>query len=86
MFLDCQSAKRPLYLAQDSTALEEQVGGRGSIVRLIATVVSKNPYSTAVHRKQDVPPVLRGILVEYHAGGTLAEVLLSAKVDAPWQR
>ncbi|KAF6842963.1 hypothetical protein CMUS01_02541 [Colletotrichum musicola] len=81
-----------LYIAYDSAALEkelrvlEQVGGRGNIVRLIAAVVSRNPYSTAADHQQDAAPVLRGILVEHHPGGTLAEVLLSAKVDAPWQR
>ncbi|KAF6818546.1 cell division control protein 2 [Colletotrichum plurivorum] len=81
-----------LYIAYDSAALEkelrvlEQVGGRGDIVRLIAAVVSRNPYSTAADHQQDAAPVLRGILKEHHPGGTLAEVLLSAKVDAPWQR
>ncbi|KAF6808681.1 serine threonine protein kinase [Colletotrichum sojae] len=84
--------ERPLYLANDSLALEkelqvlEQAGGRCGIVRLIAAVVSGNPCRTAVDYQQNVPPVLHGILVEYHPGGSLAEALLSAKVDAPWQR
>lgn len=87
-----KQVERLLYMPQDSRALEkelqvlEEVGGQGNIVRLIAAVVSKNPYRTAIDPQQATPCVLRGLLLEHHPGGTLAEALQLAKVDAPWLR
>lgn len=87
-----KQVERLLYIVQDSQALEkelqvlEEVGGRGNIVRLVAAVVSRNPYRTTIDPRQSAPLVLRGILLEHHPSGTLAGVLQSGKVDAPWQR
>ncbi|OAA66552.1 protein kinase domain-containing protein [Niveomyces insectorum RCEF 264] len=78
-----KSIERNLYIVEDTLALEselcvlEQVGGRDHIVRLVAAVVSDNPYSsstpdsTGSSRRR----VLRGLLLEYHPGGTLEAVL-----------
>lgn len=87
-----KQVERLLYLPQDSQALGrelhvlEEVGGQGNIVQLIAAVVSRNPYGTTIDSQQEAARVLRGILLEYHPGGTITETLQSARVDAPWQR
>ncbi|GAB1319520.1 hypothetical protein MFIFM68171_09730 [Madurella fahalii] len=76
-----KQVERLLYMPQDSQALEkelqvlEEVGGQGNIIRLIAAVVSRNPYGTTIDPQQEAPRVLRGILLEHHPGGTLTEAL-----------
>ncbi|RMJ05076.1 hypothetical protein CDV36_014254 [Fusarium kuroshium] len=87
-----KQVERLLYLPQDSQALKkelqvlEEAGGQGNIVRLIAAVVSRNPYGTTITSGQEAPRVLRGILLEQHPGGTLAEALETANVGAYLQR
>ncbi|CAK7235011.1 hypothetical protein SBRCBS47491_009145 [Sporothrix bragantina] len=78
--------ERELYIVQDTPALEselrvlERVGGEDHIVRLVAAVVSDNPYSSTpagtvdgadADSKATSCSALRGLLVEYHWGGTL---------------
>lgn len=74
-----KTVERLLYMPQDSEALQQElhvletVGGQGNIVRLIAAVVSDNPYNT--NSDKATSRVLRGILLEYCPNGTLAEAL-----------
>lgn len=85
-----KQVERLIYLPQDSQALEqelrvlEKVGGRRYIIRLVAAIISKNPYAT--DSLKEAPQVLRGLLLEHHPGGTLAEALDSKTADAPWQQ
>lgn len=68
--------------------------GTKNVIQLVAAVISQNPYQTAqageadeLHKIVEVtefinlngPTVLRGILLEYHPKGTLADVLKSAR-------
>lgn len=85
-----KQVERPLYLPDDSHALEmelrvlQDVGSKRGIVRLVAALVSKSPYAT--DPQKEAPRVLRGLLLEHHTGGTLREALTSGKVDVPWRR
>ncbi|KAK3332877.1 kinase-like domain-containing protein [Cercophora scortea] len=88
---------RPLYDPRDTEVLEQELrnlhllGGTEGIVRLVAAVVSKNPYQTSTESNQEnnnATKVLRGILLEYHPNGTLQEVLRpseSAHMDGRWR-
>jgi hypothetical protein len=83
---------RPLYEPKDSEALESELQnlvkmhGKKGIVRLVAAVVSDNPYQTAKAVKNDTPVSLQGILLEYHPNGTLQNALQSPKRNFPWRR
>lgn len=74
-----KTVERLLYMPQDSKAIQrelhvlERVGGQGNIVRLVAAVVSDNPYNTGTSKATN--RVLRGILLEHHLNGTLATTL-----------
>ncbi|CAK7275542.1 hypothetical protein SEPCBS57363_006746 [Sporothrix epigloea] len=82
-----KSIERLLYIFYDTPALEselrvlEQVGGRDHIVRLIAAVVSDNPYSSTPDANGQTSRVLRGILLEYHPAGTL-EAAIKAQAES----
>ncbi|RDL37627.1 Uncharacterized protein BP5553_05060 [Venustampulla echinocandica] len=84
---------RPFYEPRDSEALEQELRnlellrGTKGVVRLVAAVVSKNPYQTA-ETVGNTPTVLRGILLEYYPNGTLLDALQASKskMDWPWQR
>jgi serine/threonine protein kinase len=81
---------RPLYRPNDSEALElelrnlERMQGSAGVVKLIAVIVSDNPYRTTKATEDGTPSSLHGILLEYHPNGTLADVLQSPKLDYPW--
>jgi serine/threonine protein kinase len=83
---------RPLYMPRDSEVLElelqnlERMRGSKGIVRLVAAVVSDNPYRTAKAKEDDNPTSLQGILLEYHPNGTLQSALQSPKLNFPWHR
>jgi serine/threonine protein kinase len=83
---------RPLYTPRDSEVLElelrnlERMRGRKGVVRLVAAVVSDNPYRTAKAKEDDNPTSLQGILLEYHPNGTLQNTLQSPKLNSPWHR
>ncbi|EGC45105.1 protein kinase [Histoplasma capsulatum var. duboisii H88] len=68
---------RPFYTPGDSVALH--------VVQLVAVIISKNPYSTT---DQDYsPPVMRGILLDYHSEGTLEQALKATDgSNHPWRR
>ncbi|CAK7270901.1 hypothetical protein SEPCBS57363_004342 [Sporothrix epigloea] len=76
-----KSIERNMYIFEDTPALEselrvlEQVGGRDHIVRLVAAVVSENPYSSTPGANSETSSILRGILLEYHPAGTLEAAL-----------
>lgn len=82
---------RPLYHPRDSDVMEqelrnlEQMRGNKHVVRLVAAVVSDNPYQTTV--TEDHPfASLQGILLEYHSNGTLQDALGSRTSEVPWLR
>lgn len=88
---------RPLYVPRDSEVLEkelrnlERLRGTEGVVRLVAAVISDNPYQTAKNKKDDGRAVLQGILLEYHPNGTLQNALQDAlqspkPKDLPWHR
>ncbi|KAH8586633.1 kinase-like domain-containing protein [Bisporella sp. PMI_857] len=83
---------RPLYIPNDSDALEqelqnlEQMQGTEGIVQLIAVVVSNNPYRTTKAIGDDSLTSLQGILLEYHPNGRLKDVLQSPKPNYPWHQ
>jgi hypothetical protein len=60
---------RPLYMPRDSEVLElelqnlERMRGSKGVVRLVAAVVSDNPYRTAKAKEDDNPTSLQGILL-----------------------
>jgi serine/threonine protein kinase len=66
--------------------LSTTLRGSKGIVRVIAAVVSDNPYRTAKAIEDDTPTSLQGILLEYHPNGTLQNVLRSPKLNSPWHR
>lgn len=72
---------RLIYFPHDTKVLEQELRnlelfhGRKRIVQLVATVISSSPYQT--RESGAPPPVLRGILLEYHPNGTLHDVLQS---------
>jgi serine/threonine protein kinase len=81
---------RPLYIPNDSDALErelqnlEQMHGNKGIVQLIAVVVSDNPYRTTKAIGDNSPNSLQGLLLEYHPNGRLKDMLQSPKPNYPW--
>jgi hypothetical protein len=83
---------RPLYTPRDSEVLElelrnlERMRGSKGVVRLVAAVVSDNPYRTAKAKEDDNPTSLQGILLEHHPNGTLQNALQSPKLNYPWHR
>jgi serine/threonine protein kinase len=83
---------RPLYMPRDSEVLElelrnlERMRGSKGVVRLVAAVVSDNPYRTAKAKEDDNSTSLQGILLEYHPKGTLQNALQSPKLNSPWHR
>ncbi|TAQ84557.1 hypothetical protein B7494_g7119 [Chlorociboria aeruginascens] len=81
---------RPLYVPRDSDVLEqelrnlERLRDSENVVKLIAAVVSDNPYRTTKVIEGDTPASLQGILLEYHPNGTLQHALQLRKSDVPW--
>ena len=86
-----KDAETPLYLPADTEELLrelrnlERSRGAETLVRLIAVVVSANPYQTAFGA--DGAAVFRGILIEHHPNGTLQAALRSPLPEAsrPWR-
>ena len=84
--------KRPLYEPRDSEVLEQELlnlerfRNAQAIVRLIAPVVSQNPYQSA--KSHWSPVVLQGILLEYHPHSTLHKALQTSTPEnnLPWRR
>ncbi|KAB5527932.1 kinase-like domain-containing protein [Coniochaeta sp. 2T2.1] len=82
---------RALYELSDTAILVQELCNlrllRRSqyIVRLVGVVVSSNPYRTA---DTDGSLVLRGLLLDYHPNGTLADALQAADRSGgrPWRR
>jgi tRNA A-37 threonylcarbamoyl transferase component Bud32 len=82
---------RPLYELRDTAILVQELcnlrllSRSQYIVRLVAVVVSSNPYRTA---DTDGSLVLRGLLLDYHPNGTLADALQSVDQSGgrPWRR
>lgn len=88
--------KRPLYAPDDTkiiklelqhlkllrdTNTDDNTGGAKHIVRLMAAVVSDNPYRTSTDRADaEQQTVVRGILLEYHPNGSLEEALLTTEM------
>jgi hypothetical protein len=60
--------------------------GSKGVVRLIAAVVSNNPYQTAKAKEDDNPTSLQGILLEYHPNSTLQNALQSPELNSSWHR
>ncbi|XMA16588.1 hypothetical protein WAI453_009379 [Rhynchosporium graminicola] len=81
---------RPLYEPRDSDVLEqelrnlERLRDSENVVKLIAAVVSDNPYRTTKATKGDTTASLQGILLEYLPNGTLQAALQTRKSDVPW--
>ncbi|KAI1987788.1 hypothetical protein LOZ53_004156 [Ophidiomyces ophidiicola] len=81
----------PFHSPRDSVVLQQELQnlklfrGISSVVQLVAVVISKNPYLTA---DQDYSPsVMRGILLDYHSGGTLEQALMETDGrNRPWCR
>lgn len=75
---------RLIYYPQNTEVLEQELRnlvllhGSKRIVQLVAAVISSSPYQT---RESEAPPVLRGILLQYHPNGTLHDILQSPD---PW--
>lgn len=82
--------ERPFYVPRDSEVLIQELrnlelaGGTENIVRLVAAVVSENPYKTT--DGEGSTTVFRGILVERHPNGTLKDALHDPKhqIDGRW--
>ncbi|KAJ8124728.1 hypothetical protein O1611_g8913 [Lasiodiplodia mahajangana] len=82
--------ERPLYVPRDSEVLEQELRnlqlfpGTEGIARLVAAVISENPYQTT--NGQDSTTVLRGVLIEYCPNGTLKDALQSPRpqMDERW--
>ncbi|KAF2185350.1 hypothetical protein K469DRAFT_456287, partial [Zopfia rhizophila CBS 207.26] len=87
-----KEVNRPLYIPRDSEVLEmelrnlERMHDSEGVVRLIAVVVSDNPYQTTKVIENDPPISLQGILLEYHPNGMLQNALQSPKPNYPWHR
>ncbi|KAK4242729.1 kinase-like domain-containing protein [Achaetomium macrosporum] len=78
----------PFYVPPDSEVLERELqnlvllrDNSVGIVRLIAAVVSSNPYQTSELGEAGDPIVLRGFLLEYHPNGTLEDALRTPKLE-----
>lgn len=86
----CKEVDGPLCEPRHSEASEQELRklellrGTEGVVRLVASVVSKNLYRTAETIKDNTPVVLRGILLEYHPYGTLRDALQS-KPNTDWR-
>ncbi|KAK8029436.1 hypothetical protein PG993_010727 [Apiospora rasikravindrae] len=82
--------ERPFYVPRDSAVLIQElrnlelVGGTENIVKLIAAVISENPYQTT--DEEGSTTVSRGILIEHHPNGTLKDALHDPKrqMDGRW--
>jgi serine/threonine protein kinase len=84
---------RPMYEVGDSDIVLRELQnlrafrGATNIVQLIAAVLSSHPYrSCELAHSQDSPPVLRGILLEYHPNGSMGDSLRSNSGSRPWAR
>ena len=79
---------RPMYEPRDSEVLEQELRnlklGIDGVVKLVASVVSSNPYHTRETTYTTI--VLQGILLEYHPNGTLQDMLRSTKECLLWHR
>ncbi|RVX67795.1 hypothetical protein B0A52_07723 [Exophiala mesophila] len=70
---------RPLYQSMDTQVLVvearnlQRLSFSAHIVKLVAIAVSANPYRT--DSVKEGQPVIRGIILEYHTGGTLEQWL-----------
>ena len=58
--------------------------GCENIIRLHALVISANPYIT--DSKIPSPPVVRGILLQYAAQGSLGELLRTKSLEISWSQ
>ncbi|KAB5578121.1 kinase-like domain-containing protein [Coniochaeta sp. 2T2.1] len=85
-----KTTDRPLYEPADTPILEREfynlrlLRGASNIVRLVAAVVSPNPYRTwtpDAAEQDDEPRVLRGLLLEYHAAGSLKDILSAPRSE-----
>ncbi|KAI1110223.1 kinase-like domain-containing protein [Nemania sp. NC0429] len=82
--------ERIIYIPSDSDVMEQELRnlqlfrGTEGIARLVAAVVSENPYQTTTG--QDSTTVLRGVLMEYYPNGTLEHALQSPRpqMDGRW--
>ncbi|TPX24252.1 hypothetical protein DIZ76_013597 [Coccidioides immitis] len=78
---------RPFYHPTDTAVIQQELRNLKdlfrvpNIVRLAGIVISTNPYQTQKSCKDGLV-VLRGLLLEYHPGGTLEEAL---KIGIPPQ-
>ncbi|EAW20354.1 protein kinase family protein [Aspergillus fischeri NRRL 181] len=82
---------RPLYYPYDTEVIRRELEnlqickGVPNIVQAAGIAVSKNPYMTSSTSNQ--PLVVIGILLEFHSGGSLQEVLSEGcLLDHPWER
>ena len=77
-------------MPRDSDVLEqelrnlERLRDSENVVKLVAAVVSDNPYRTTKATEDDTPDSLQGILLEYHPNGTLRTALQLRKPHVPW--
>ncbi|GIK07169.1 hypothetical protein Aspvir_002825 [Aspergillus viridinutans] len=81
---------RPLYLPHDTGIIRRELENLGickgvpNIVQAAGIAVSTNPYMTSSARDQLL--VVIGILLEFHSGGSLQEVLNEGRLlDHPWE-
>jgi hypothetical protein len=82
--------ERPFYEPYDTAIIEQeivhlkQLRGVSTIIQLVALVVSDSPYLTSAQSKSR--KVLRGILLEYHSGGTLQDVIDNGVFHPVWYK
>lgn len=88
--------ERPLYTPDDTKMIElemqhlkllrnantnDDTDGGKYVVRFVAAVISDNPYRTSIDGADaEQQTVARGILLEYHTGGSLEEALSTAEI------
>lgn len=85
---------RPLYEPNDTEVLEQELrnlelsGDTKAVVRLIAAVMSINPYQTLETDTSSNATVLRGMFLGHHPKGTLRDALRlpEPEIGRPWQR
>lgn len=80
---------KPFYVPRDTDVVLQEIRnlrlfhGIHTIVQLVAVATSENPYLTT---KREHYCVIRGVLLEYHQGGTLEETLKSGRNRSTWRR
>ncbi|PGG95007.1 serine/threonine protein kinase [Polytolypa hystricis UAMH7299] len=82
--------KRPFYRPWDTDVILQELenlklfSNIPEIVQLTGVLLSENPYQSVP--REHGPVVLRGLLLEYHAGGTLEDAMTDKDGSArPWQ-